>query len=190
MSLVQEAERLLQHPNAPWNPDTGGRGATRAAPPERHYPAHPPNLERHNQPVIVFLTVCVHEHKPICASVEFHDLLVKAWRASSQWCVGKYMIMPDHVHLFCSPAVGDAENVRDWAAYWKGLVARALLGRGPLASSVTGAGGTAPSRNRADETSVTGAGGTAPSRNRADETSVTGAGGTAPSRNRADETSV
>ena len=27
--------------------------------------------------------------------------------------------MPDHLHLFCSPAVFMPDNVRDWVAYWK-----------------------------------------------------------------------
>ena len=27
--------------------------------------------------------------------------------------------MPDHLHLFCMPAVRDPENVRAWVAYWK-----------------------------------------------------------------------
>ena len=57
--------------------------------------------------------------------------------------------MPDHIHLFCSPAVLTAPDVKAWVGYWKSLVSRAVKGFGPLAGLWTGAGGaggTAPSQ--------------------------------------------
>jgi REP element-mobilizing transposase RayT len=62
-----------------------------------------------------------------------HALLIKAWTLARHWTVGRYIVMPDHLHLFCSPADPEAENVKDWAAYWKSLVSRAVQGYGPLA---------------------------------------------------------
>ena len=118
--------------------------------PERQRPIHLPNIERHNQPVIVFLTVCTSARRPILANDAMHRLLVAAWAEAGTWHVGQYMIMPEHVHLFCSPAVLAAPNVRTWAGYWKSLVSRAVKGFGPLAELWTGAGGaggTAPSHN-------------------------------------------
>ena len=129
--------------SGPSQPGPGGTGATPSRPSRKH-PAHLPNAERHNQPVIIFLTVCTRDRRPVLATPALHALLVRAWQSARQWRVGNYLIMPDHVHLFCSPAMREAENVRDWAAYWKGLVARAVQGCGPLAMSI-GAGGTAPS---------------------------------------------
>ena len=40
--------------------------------------------------------------------------------------VGRYVIMPDHIHLFCSPATQDAVGVAQWVTYWKRLVSQQL----------------------------------------------------------------
>lgn len=130
---------------------------TRSDLPERKHPIHLPNVQRHNEPVIVFLTVCTHERRAILANEAMETLLVNAWGRAVQWRVGRYLLMPDHVHLFCSPAVPDAENVKDWAAYWKGLVSRGMQGHGPLAPGPRGSG---PSRDEL----ASGRGGTRPSR--------------------------
>ena len=118
---------------------------------KRKHPIHLPNIERHNEPVILFLTICAHMHQPVLANQAMENLLVHAWKGAQQWRVGRYIIMPDHIHLFCSPAVHDAENVSKWAGYWKGIVSRAVHGYGPLAmesavSPVPGPGGTGRSR--------------------------------------------
>jgi REP element-mobilizing transposase RayT len=93
-----------------------------------------PNVARHNEPVIVFLTACAKDHRAALANATMHKLLVKAWGLAQHWIVGRYIVMPDHVHLFCSPAVHEAENVKIWAAYWKGLVSRGMRGYGLLAA--------------------------------------------------------
>ena len=129
---------------APSRAIVGGTGATPSRPSRRH-PVHLPNIERHNHPVIVFLTVCTSDRQPVLATPAMHALLLRAWKSAVKWRVGHYLIMPDHVHLFCSPTVREAENVRDWAGYWKGLVARAVQGYGPLAGE-SGAVGAAPSQ--------------------------------------------
>ncbi len=128
--------------------------------PERHRPIHLPNVERHNQPVILFVTICTGARRPVLANVAMQRLLVASWTEANRWQVGQYMIMPDHIHLFCSPAESTAPDVSAWVGYWKSLVSRAVEGFGPLAGLWTdagraggvggsfreGAGGTAPSR--------------------------------------------
>jgi REP element-mobilizing transposase RayT len=32
--------------------------------------------------------------------------------------------MPDHIHLFCSPAEVPPESIRSWIKYWKALVSK------------------------------------------------------------------
>jgi REP element-mobilizing transposase RayT len=107
---------------------------------KRKHPVHLPNLQRHNEPVIIFLTVCTHDRRPRLANAAIEEMLVKAWGLSRQWRVGRYLVMPDHLHLFCSPAVQEAENVKDWATYWKGLVSRGIQGYGPCAANSEGRG--------------------------------------------------
>ena len=108
--------------------------------PQRKHPVHLPSLQRHNEPVIVFLTVCTRNRQTLLANSAMQAMLVKAWGLACRWRVGRYLVMPDHVHLFCSPAVHEAENVKDWAAYWKGLTSRGVQGYGPLAGGPRGSG--------------------------------------------------
>lgn len=113
---------------------------------DRKRPVHLPNINRHNQPAIVYLTVCTKDRLPILANESMHRVLIAAWKAATTWHVGQYMIMPEHVHVFCSPAVLDVPNVRVWTSFWKGIVSRGVKGHGPVAEIWTGSGGTSPSR--------------------------------------------
>lgn len=70
------------------------------------------------QPTIVFLTVCSHQRKAQLANQTVHAALVKAWEASNTWFVGYYMIMPDHVHLFCAP-MDENFTIEQWITFWK-----------------------------------------------------------------------
>jgi putative transposase len=55
-----------------------------------------------------------------------HDLLVASWERADAWRVGRYVVLPDHVHLFASPNGFDAVPVRQWVSYWKSVVTRHL----------------------------------------------------------------
>jgi putative transposase len=47
--------------------------------------------------------------------------------------VGTYVIMPDHIHLFCRPAgFPAAEGVKAWTSYWKRLASLAMRDLQPL----------------------------------------------------------
>ncbi|HJT79553.1 MAG TPA: hypothetical protein VJ719_00025 [Chthoniobacterales bacterium] len=43
---------------------------------------------------------------------------MEAWTASEHWLVGHYVIMPDHIHLFCAPQKHDY-SIEQWISYWK-----------------------------------------------------------------------
>jgi len=89
--------------------------------PKRRAPAHPTLVERTERPIIVFVTVCTDKRKPVLANAEGMRLLADAWRKAGEWLVGRFVIMPDHVHLFCSPATRNACPLGKWVAYWKSL---------------------------------------------------------------------
>jgi len=99
--------------------------------PDRRHPAHHPTVEQHNRSIIVFLTVCSRQRRKILAD-QAVQALVSAWESTTQWKVGRYVVMPDHIHLFCSPAQRDAENIAKWVAYWKRLVSRKLPDLKPI----------------------------------------------------------
>jgi putative transposase len=90
----------------------------------RKHPAHQPIYEQFNTPIIVFLTVCTKERKSILANSETHVLLLEAWRAAGAWLVGRYVIMPDHLHLFRAPTEHDSLPITNWITFWKSYAAR------------------------------------------------------------------
>jgi len=47
------------------------------------------------------------------------ESVMSAWLEATQWLVGEYLFMPDHVHFFCAPGVMHPESVKKWSRYWK-----------------------------------------------------------------------
>jgi REP element-mobilizing transposase RayT len=92
--------------------------------PGRKHPVHHPFVERHNAPIIVFLTVCSKDRKHILASADVVPVLENAWADAKSWIVGRYVIMPDHVHLFCAPGTIPPEPLEQWVRYWKNVASR------------------------------------------------------------------
>jgi REP element-mobilizing transposase RayT len=92
--------------------------------PGRRHPAHHPSVERHNEPVIIFLTVCSKDRKRMFASTDVVRVLENAWRQAKTWLVDRYVIMPDHIHLFCAPATIPPESLEQWVHYWKNIASK------------------------------------------------------------------
>lgn len=96
----------------------------------RHHPAHGVLISS-DAPTIVFLTVCTKDRKPWLANSEVHELLRTVWIDAKAWLVGRYVLMPDHVHLFCAPceegSAGASPSqseaalppLENWVRYWK-----------------------------------------------------------------------
>jgi putative transposase len=79
-----------------------------------------------SHPTIVFLTVCTKDRKPWLAQSDVQIALEQVWRNAAAWMVGRYVLMPDHLHLFCSPV--DFEVRLDaWVACWKSRFSRLKL---------------------------------------------------------------
>ena len=111
--------------------------------PDRRRPAHHPPVERFNEPVLVLVTVCTKDRRGVLACAEVHGLCRDAWRAAGSWQVGRYVIMPDHIHLFCFPGRLPVPGLRPWVEFWKSRVAVAwarLPDLGGSASARTGSG--------------------------------------------------
>jgi putative transposase len=71
----------------------------------------------------VLLTVCVEDRRPLLANETTHTLLLKAWDQARTWRVGRYVIMPDHLHVFCA-AFDISFRLEQWVRYWKSWSAR------------------------------------------------------------------
>ena len=70
------------------------------------------------QATIVFVTVCARGREKNLANVAVHDALLGAWNKADRWMTGAYVIMPDHVHFFCSPK-DDNFSIEQWVTFWK-----------------------------------------------------------------------
>ncbi len=85
--------------------------------PTRRHTAHGV-LPSPHQPTIVFLTVCTKDRSPWLTNPGVHTLLRGIWEEASTWLVGRYVLMPDHLHLFAAP--GEREiALENWVRYWK-----------------------------------------------------------------------
>ena len=107
---------------APSWPNSAGEPDRHGSRPSRKYPSHG---VRHvpGEPTIIFVTVCTRDRRPWLATETPHDLLRSAWLNATAWLVGRYVIMPDHVHFFAAPGESDTDPAR-WIRYWKAAVSR------------------------------------------------------------------
>jgi len=56
-----------------------------------------------------FITTCLHDRRKLLAQEAVHEILCRHWAKSLGlygWAIGSYVIMPDHVHFFCTDAAG------------------------------------------------------------------------------------
>jgi putative transposase len=91
--------------------------------PDRGHPAHFPPVERFNTSTLFFVTVCSKDRKPLFCFDDTHTCFQNAWIEAGHFRVGRYVLMPDHIHFFCSPSLRDA-SLGKWMKYWKTLAAR------------------------------------------------------------------
>jgi REP element-mobilizing transposase RayT len=71
---------------------------------------------------LFFLTICVRDRTPALADAAASEILVCAWREALPmygWKVGRYVVMPDHVHFFGAPASESAKNLSTFVGGWK-----------------------------------------------------------------------
>ena len=84
---------------------------------QRKHPAKGVFIFR-GQATIVFLTVCSRNREKNLANLAVHDALLRTWNKADRWMIGAYVIMPDHIHLFCSP-LDETLAIEKWITFWK-----------------------------------------------------------------------
>ena len=90
----------------------------------RKHPVHLATRERFKTAIIVFVTLCTKDRKRILAQQDIHELLRKTWMLHNDWLVGRYVLMPDHLHLFCAPGTMPRVALDSWVKRWKSHTAR------------------------------------------------------------------
>ena len=77
-----------------------------------------------NRSVLLFVTVNTNHRQRVFDHPAAVDCLLSAWRNARDWLVGRYMVMPDHVHLLCAPGRNPMPDFHRWMHFWKSLAAR------------------------------------------------------------------
>jgi len=70
---------------------------------------------------VYFVTVCTQQRQRILANETVSGVLTDEWRNAHQrhgWLVGRYVMMPDHVHFFCT-AEHDSKTLSEFVRLWK-----------------------------------------------------------------------
>lgn len=93
--------------------------------PERKRPAHIPIVETGNLSTIIFLTICTRGRRPLLARPEAARTILQSLNMADSWSVGRYVIMPDHIHLFCAPGTWPPHPLQQWIRYWQNIGTRA-----------------------------------------------------------------
>ena len=85
--------------------------------PQRKHPAHGVRLID-GQPTIIFDTICTKDRDAWLACEEVHQSLREIWQGATAWLMGRYMILPDHLHFFAAATESSISYDR-WVTYWK-----------------------------------------------------------------------
>ena len=67
---------------------------------------------------VVFLTVNTEKRASWLSNDFAHSALRQVWTEATAWLVGEYILMPDHLHLFCAPR-DLTISIEAWMTYWK-----------------------------------------------------------------------
>lgn len=70
---------------------------------------------------IYFITTCTFHRRDVLASAAVAAILSDEWRTARirhGWAIGRYVIMPDHVHFFAAPEL-DAKPLPEFMQFWK-----------------------------------------------------------------------
>jgi putative transposase len=81
------------------------------------------------QPVY-FITTCVAARKPLLAAPAMHDILRDEWtglKDRHHWSVGRYVVMPDHVHFFLTPLPHEVKPLSHAVGRWKEWTAKRIV---------------------------------------------------------------
>jgi REP element-mobilizing transposase RayT len=95
------------------------------------FPRLPPRLDRvFLEAPVYFVTFCTHRRRPLLANPELHAALVafsKRAYLEHNVAVGRYVILPDHIHLFVSGDRGF--DLGRWIGLLKQVLAKCVVRR-------------------------------------------------------------
>jgi putative transposase len=78
------------------------------------------------EPPIFFVTTCIDNRRSELANAPMHAICCEVWHNVQQscgWRVGRYVLMPNHVHFFCAPR-DDGRRLQVFVGKWKEWTAK------------------------------------------------------------------
>lgn len=80
---------------------------------------------------VFFITTCTHQRRPILACESAVAALKKEWSDALErhgWLVGRFVVMPDHVHFFCSESsrAGNT-SLSEFIQRWKEWTSKQII---------------------------------------------------------------
>ena len=82
---------------------------------------------------VYFVTVCVARRRPLLADGDAFAILHAEWQASRGrygWTVGRFVVMPDHVHFFCAcDETASSKSLSGFVGGFKQWTAKLILRR-------------------------------------------------------------
>ena len=79
---------------------------------------------------LYFITTCVAGRRELLANATVHQILREEWaglRERHGWAVGRYVVMPDHVHFFMMPLLPSGKRLSQAIGKWKEWTAKQIL---------------------------------------------------------------
>lgn len=86
--------------------------------PQRRTPAH--GIRETDRPPLLFVTICTKNRNPWLAAPDVHEILIKTWHQADAWLMGRYIIMPDHIHFLAACRLPEI-SLSNWISYWKSI---------------------------------------------------------------------
>jgi len=89
---------------------------------------HLPKVMPFRRNPLYFFTACTAGRKSLLACQAAHEILTEVWMRSRRldgWAVGRYVLMPDHVHFFARPT-HESKSLSAWHQTWKSMTARKM----------------------------------------------------------------
>jgi len=94
------------------------------------HPSHLQRLDRiWTRQALFFITTATQDRRPLLARHEIFSVLQEEWRsmhARHGWSIGRYLVMPDHVHFFALASASTAPLER-MVGRWKEWTAKRCL---------------------------------------------------------------
>jgi putative transposase len=91
-------------------------------PGRRSLPHHSPH-DVINKSILIYVTVTVDRRRSILNRKDSVQTILDAWKTADEWLVGRYVIMPEHMHFFCAPRVQN-RTLKQWMQFWRSSAAR------------------------------------------------------------------